>query len=177
MGRSLRSMTANSADPEPKGHCNRQKCLMCLSTSGGSEGKCWINNITYSIECNKCWTENKVKVIYHGESSRSGYTRGLEHIEDLENNSDKSPIWEHCIESHNSHQLSLDNLKMKLTGTYKGPLRRQTAEGCQISQTIKDRENINNRHSETQKIKIFNSKNQFYQPGIVRTRVSKDEYE
>ena len=66
---------------------------------------------------------------------------------------------------------------MTLTGSYKGPLRRQTAEGCQITQSIKDRENVKNINSKTQKITILNSKNQFYQPGIVRTRVTKDEYD
>ena len=105
MGKSIRSLTSNSADPDPKGHCERQKCLMCQSSPGGSKGKCWISNITYSIECKTCWTNDKIKVIYHGETSRSGFSRGIEHIEDLEKCDNKSPLWEHCKESHNSLQL------------------------------------------------------------------------
>ena len=60
---------------------------------------------------------------------------------------------------------------MTLTGSYKGPLKRQTAEGCLISKSIMDRDR------KDMKIKLLNSKNQFYQPGIVRTKVSSNEYD
>ena len=171
MGSSLRSLTSNSADPSVIGHCSRQKCLMCNSVEDGSGEKCWINNITYAIECLKCWTKDRTKVIYHGESSRSGYSRGLEHTEDLQKSVEGSPLWDHCRDSHDSLQLPLNNFKMTLTGAYKGPLKRQTAEGCLITKSIMDRDRKN------MKIKILNSKNQFYQPGIVRTKVSSNEYD
>ena len=144
---------------------------MCNSSEGGSGGKCWKQNITYSLECQICKIVNDTLVIYHGESSRSGFSRGLEHGEGLEKKTDGNPLWKHCRDKHNSDNLTIDNFTMKLTGTYRGPLRRQTAEGCFISNSIKKRD------KERQKIVILNSRSQFHQPGIVKLKATSNEYE
>ena len=85
--------------------------------------------------------------------------------------SEGNPIWEHCKEMHNHQNFSIDNFSMKLTGTYDGPLRRQTAEGCFISETIR------NRDKGGQQIIVLNSKSQFYQPAIVKLKVTHNDYD
>ena len=37
---------------------------------------------------------------YNGETDRNGYSRGIEHAEDLHHRREHSVLWRHCVEKH-----------------------------------------------------------------------------
>ena len=78
------------SNPFKTQRCGRESCFVC--TSGGT-GNCNSEGITYNL---KCKTECETKDIYRGESSGNAYTRGDEHLTNL-NNRDlrQSPLWRH----------------------------------------------------------------------------------
>ena len=91
-------------------------------------GNCWREGVTYSLWCEKCG--EKVSC-YKGETGRNGYTRGLEHLDNLEaRNEDKSVLWLHSVHHHNSQGDV--KYSMRITGAYGDCLDRQIMEKVQI---------------------------------------------
>ena len=72
-------------------------------------------------------------VKYFGESSRTGYDRGLEHQRALANRDEESPLVEHMMNAHPGIQ-ELDNgqFEMKVKSVHPGPLQRQCEEAHMI---------------------------------------------
>ena len=69
---------------------------------------------------------------YQGETGRNGFTRGREHLENLEaKNEDKSVLWLHSIYHHQRREDV--KYSMRVTGGYKDSLDRQVMERVQIS--------------------------------------------
>ena len=66
---------------------------------------------------------------YLGESSRTGFLRGGEHLESLKSRSSKSPLWKHCVEDHSGQEV---NFSMKVVRSHKTPLTRQVHESVEI---------------------------------------------
>ena len=54
-------------------------------------------NVVYNIVCDDC------NEVYIGETARNTYNRGKEHLKDLEKKSDKSVLWRHAKEKHQSN--------------------------------------------------------------------------
>ena len=80
--------------------------------------------MTYEIECKEC--EQK----YVGETSRSAYTRGKEHLRDMDSGSTQSVLERHSKEKH--HGLVPD-FKMNVTGVYgNDAMMRQISESIRI---------------------------------------------
>ena len=73
-----------------KGGCGQIDCMVC--TKGG-KGDCSKSGAGYKISCLEC-PKVKITAECEGETARNPYTRGLEHGEDLENKSEKSPLME-----------------------------------------------------------------------------------
>ena len=84
-----------------------EKCFVCSTTQEG--GHCRTSNINYSITCKLC---NKQ---YIGESSRSGYLRGVEHLRALEKKSKHSVLYRHIASDHREEEEKVD-FKMQVTG-------------------------------------------------------------
>ena len=62
--------------------------------------KCTTEGVGYNIECWPCRLKGR-KYLYIGETSRSSYQRGKEHLNDIESNKKTHPINIHFKEVHN----------------------------------------------------------------------------
>ena len=67
--------------------CQRQECLVCQSNG---KAECGAIGVTYELVCQKC------KHIYIGETSRSAYSRGKEHLHSLNPREEQSVMWRPC---------------------------------------------------------------------------------
>ena len=58
--------------------CQRDDCVLCFQRGGSGQGtKCSRNNVGYQGECTRC----EEKYAYIGETSRTGFTRVKEHMD------------------------------------------------------------------------------------------------
>ena len=97
--------------------CNDEDCFVC---SSGEKKNCRKNEIKYHIDCEDDACKDD---IYHGETSRNGYTRGGEHMKSYKRREDKSFMWKHCMNKHGGEDR---RFKMKIDRTFrKDPLLRQ----------------------------------------------------
>ena len=108
------------------GKCGRSRCFPCRGPKGGN---CWREGVTYSLWCEEC---GEKVAAYQGETGRNGFTRGKEHLDNLEaRNEDKSVLWLHSIYHHQRREDI--QYSMRVTGGYKDSLDRQVMERVQIS--------------------------------------------
>ena len=97
--------------------CGRQNCFQCKTDEGGD---CWRESVTYSLVCEECG-EDVCK--YFGESGRNGFSRGEEHLANLEAaDENKSILKLHSIHHHNGREV---NFTMKVTDVHSSCLDRQ----------------------------------------------------
>ena len=82
----------------------------------------------YRIRCQECASRG-VCSEYLGESSRTGFLRGGEHLDDLKSRCLKSPLWKHCLEQHDGKEVTF---KMEIVRKHKSPLTRQIHESVAI---------------------------------------------
>ena len=66
---------------------------------------------------------------YTGETSRTGYLRGREHLEGLSKKNEDNPLWKHCVVAHDGEVV---DFKMKIVRRHKTPLTRQIHEAVEI---------------------------------------------
>ena len=118
-GQTLRSQTSKS-NPWAGRPCNKESCFPCKNEKGGD---CRRRNVGYRIICQACNAE------YHGETSRTMFCRGEEHLKALNSRAKESVLWAHC-ESH--HDGEIIPFTMKATGSFKDPLTRQINEAVRI---------------------------------------------
>ena len=69
---------------------------------------------------------------YIGESSRSTYERGSEHLADLKYRRTRSHLLRHCVEVHEGEDPDKIEFRMKQIGTFKSAFERQLAEAVLI---------------------------------------------
>ena len=112
--------------------CDDLQCFPC-STRGKSSSKkmvsCRRPGVGYWILCLSC-KDSGIIAVYHGESGRSMYTRGKEHLEGLRNGTASN-----CLMIHNNvhHGGSKTNhFVMEATGTFNKPLDRQVDESIRL---------------------------------------------
>ena len=151
-GVSLRQMLQRS-NPWAGKKCGRDDCFPC--TSGDKGGECGRSNVTYRIACVGCGEEG-IASEYKGETGRTAYARGKEHLDDLAKKKACSPLWSHCQTDHESQQ---EEFKMEVTGMFKTSLPRQLTEGVQIH-------NFPGR--------LINRRSEWRLPGVARTEVSRN---
>ena len=90
------------------------------------ERTCERQSVTYDIKCAEC------NDIYIGETSRSMYTRGKEHMKLLAKKEERSALWKHCKEKRNSE---MQKFEMNVTGSYSNDaMLRQISENVRIDQ-------------------------------------------
>ena len=136
-GQTIRSQTCKS-NPWADRQCGKEKCLPCRSEKGGN---CRKKNVGYKITCNTCNSE------YHGETSRTMYCRGEEHLKALNARSKESVLWDHCKSQHEGQMVSFT---MKATGYFREALTRQIDEAVRIFHTS----NAMNRKGEWRKTAV-----------------------
>ena len=123
-GTSLKNILSTS-NPWSSEGCGRGKaCFPCK----GKAGKCQQEGIVYKIECEECKTKG-ITSEYVGESSRTGFLRGGEHLDGLKNKNVKNPLWKHCVDQHQSNLVSFS---MKILRSHRTPLTRQIHESVEI---------------------------------------------
>ena len=163
--------TVMSYDLQTKSLCDRQDCLVC--THGESKGRCRVEGVNYQISCNRppCnthLTSNPLEfppttdtplTLYRGESSRTSYRRGKQHLVLYRGNNDSSVLWKHTLESHNGQKDGVKDYRMSVLDHCSKPLDRQTSEGLWISEL----EGLQLQG----KAKSLNSKEDFYQSSRV----------
>ena len=135
------------SDPLSPSTCGKEDCFPC--TSGGG-GDCRRSCAAYRLECEEC-EKNNLKAVYEGETGRTCYSRGLEHLAGLSNDKDDNPLWKHCEIQHNGRKVSF---KMICLSSFKTAYLRQVNEGVRISCCNADI--------------CMNLKAEFHQPSIVR---------
>ena len=137
-GRKLKHLIQRT-NPFKQARCERDDCFPCNS---GSTGDCEKESITYRINCGNetCILHD----IYNGETASNGYTRGKEHLDDLERKNPKCALWRHCSEMHNGETQTF---KMNVERHFKNDaMLRQISEAVNINNTPTD--NVMNTRSE-----------------------------
>ena len=86
------------SDPWGNPHCKRVECLVCLNESK-EKSKCRETNTLNENTCVLCKTQGVDKK-YIRETSRSTFSRGAEHLQDLTSGKETSHMKQHSAESH-----------------------------------------------------------------------------
>lgn len=86
-------------------------------------GKC-----NYCIECMRC-QESGTKAQYWGESARTGYKRGKEHLQALRKGDEESSLVKHAIINH---QGEIPDFQMRVERQHQTPFSRQISEAVAI---------------------------------------------
>ena len=130
--------------------------------------------MTYEIKCEVCRKGGK-DVIYVGETGKSSYRRGRNHLDGWKRREDGNVLHEHCEEEHKDIMMKTDDFSMKMTGQYKTSLARQTSEGVLIDRTMK--RSRENKILNKKPIELLNSRSQFHQPKLFKPRASNIQYD
>ena len=94
--------------------------------------------------CQLCIKEGKEKAtVYIGESARTPYDRGVEHLRLIQKNDTESPAVEHTTEAHPGQETSFT---MEVITFPKTTLQRQVLEGHHIA--LNEKQNLINRRGE-----------------------------
>jgi hypothetical protein len=135
------------SDPFRDKTCGREQCMVCQN---GGKGNCNAIGVTYELICGSC--EHK----YIGETSRTAYTRGKEHLRSLKRKEEGSVMWRHTGEEHGS---DVPDFTMNVTGVFgDDAMLRQVTEAVLISRT--------------QSSKLINNKNEWNHVSIPRAVIN-----
>ena len=102
---------------------------------------CQRQGVIYHMECLECREQGK-KTLYVGESSRSGYDRGVEHLRAVEADSEESPLVEHRNLKHQNKAVRFEMILKEFPRT---TLQRQAGEAHHIELNMPKAEIINRR--------------------------------
>ena len=119
-------------DPWEDQPCGRPECFPCGTE--GQEGKFRRETVVYTISCKGCSLDG-TSAEYTGESSRTMFCRGREHLEALKGMKDDSPLWKHCLNTHNGE---IQKFEMKLLRCHKSAFERQIHEAVYIQMGHRD---------------------------------------
>ena len=110
-----------------KTECGREDCMLHTS---GNIGDCGREGIVYRGECLDCAGEGREKV-YIGETGRSMYVRGKQHLEAINNPTrhKSNAFARHIIKEHKGKKC---NIGVKIVASFTRPLDRQVREGVEI---------------------------------------------
>ena len=148
-GRIIRSILPGLQE---ENNCRREDCM--IHNSGG-KGNCNQEGVVYRGQCLMCSeTEPSIRSEYIGESGRSGYSRGKQHLAPVRNPEShrNNAFAKHMTEEHEGERDI--QFKMDVIHTYKKPMERQVREGIEIYRNDAEI--------------IMNSKLDHFQPAIRR---------
>ena len=158
------------ANPWKGKDCERAGCLLCLTkmkTGKDMDQDCTQRCLVYESWCMTCEDKeikrieddeedektknekirNIVKYVYIGETSRSIYERGLEHMNDKENLKKDSHMIKHYFDKHEGEELEKMEFGIKIVKNTKTAFDRQILESVLI-QAKKKKHHILNSRSE-----------------------------
>ena len=84
----------------------------------------------YRIICLKCRGEGTLAE-YWGETARTAFERGEEHVEGMQRREEKNSLWKHS-EIYHGGELRKEDLELKVIESHRTPLTRQVHEGIEI---------------------------------------------
>ena len=119
-----------------------------LKTTGGGAG--------YTIKCETCGRDN-MKAVYHGETSRTLYSRLTEHAKALEKGQENNPPTKHKQTIHGGEDVEYVYEPDRF---FKDPLTRQINGGIRINRSLRDAS-----------CTIMNSKAEFRQGMVSRVEI------
>ena len=144
------------ADPWQGADCARERCLLCSTkqkTGKNLTQDCFRRNSVYETWCITCLERDKKNVEmqagedtklqkeleknirvhkYIGETNRSVFERGWEHLNDYHNLSTKSHMLKHAVEMHPQEDLKAIQFGMKVVRYTKSAFDRQICESVEI---------------------------------------------
>ena len=153
-----------STDPWKGLDCGRNNCLVCnTKTLTGKDMKkdCRKRNILYEIRCLSCEDKEKERIQemygddmkkikemeakmiipkYIGETSRSVYERGYEHLDQLASLSKNSIMLRHMVDKHENQDFSEIKWGMFITRYKRSTFERQIDEAVTITETARTSE-------------------------------------
>ena len=148
-GISLRRQLVKT-DIGPPG-CNRPNCYPCQGDNPGASHT--RAGALYHGTCSICANEG-VTAEYWGETSRSAYTRSLEHADDIRRKQESNAFHKHLAIYHPNEVGKTEAFKIKVEQTYTKNIDRQVAEAIKIKNSNADI--------------LMNSKAEFHQPAVHR---------
>ena len=89
----------------PLGQFSHVRMFVCLSV-------CSKSFAAYKLECQES-PKSKLSAVYHGETGRNVYSRGLEHLAGVQNKKEDNQLWKHCLLQHNGQQVIESNFHLK----------------------------------------------------------------
>ena len=167
-GNKLENILAGK-DPWKGKDCERKNCFICntkVLTGKDLNKDCTKKNIIYEIRCLTCEKielekienleeasdEQKIemkkkvrKVKYVGESSRSGYDRGYEHLDKLATLNSDSHMLKHMVEDHYLEDFEKVKWGMFITRFMRTAFERQIEEAVTITREAENNEILNSR--------------------------------
>ena len=167
-GNKLENILAGK-DPWKGKDCERKNCFICntkVLTGKDLNKDCTKKNIIYEIRCLTCEEtelekienleeasdEQKIemkkkvrKVKYVGESSRSGYDRGYEHLDKLATLNSDSHMLKHMVEDHYLEDFEKVKWGMFITRFMRTAFERQIEEAVTITREAENNEILNSR--------------------------------
>ena len=129
-----------------------------MCSNGPSNGKCWSSSVVYKVSCNRCVGQTHS---YVGETSRSPYTRGVQHLALYNRKNDTSFMWRHTRDHHHGvigHDRGSHDFTMKRLSTFKDPLTRIIEEAVEIKEQEDDRN-----------VRSLNSRQEYFGAELVRS--------
>ena len=167
-GRRLEDILS-SKDPWKGQDCGRPNCFICSTKSitGKDRNKdCTKKNVLYEIKCLTCEKKEHTRIDqlehldettkdemkkqantakYIGETSRSGYDRGYEHLDKLASLSSSSHMLKHMVDKHDGEDFSKIQWGMFIIKYLRTAFIRQIEEAVLIAKESKHNELLNSR--------------------------------
>ena len=85
-----------------------------------------MESVVYKVWCGRCEGEKKTSV-YVGESGRSAWERGGDHLRAWRAKEEGSFLWKHSVNEHGG-ELREEDVKMRVVSTPRKALQRQVEE-------------------------------------------------
>ena len=155
--------------------CLRKDCFLCNSKEKDSKlarKSCSKRNLVYRTWCHTCREKDEKEIsvekseisgkenkntrlhVYIGETCRSAYERGNEHLDDVKQLKPSSHILKHLVDKHEREDFTNVDFRMEVLAFSRTAYERQILEACEIQM---------NRHHH-----IMNSKSEFNRSAIPR---------
>ena len=185
-----------SSNPFPRKQCHREDCGMCAEKA--SNGMCYRPCVGYLYTCNRCEEERQQRMEagttpgdttlykYIGETSRTPYTRHLQHLtkykaritkgngrngSTLDEDDERSGtfMWSHTRDHHGGlpgPDTGRRDYCLEVEGTFRDTMTRQVDEAVRIGECGWGEDVLASRlgHQSAPKFKLMNSKNEFFKP-------------
>ena len=158
-GRKLENILAGR-DPWKGKDCGRENCFLCntkILTGKDLNRDCTKRNILYEIRCLSCEKQEREKLTdgdkekekdllknmeipkYIGESSRSAYERGYEHLDKLATLSSQSHMLKHQLDKHEHLDMKSVQWGMFILDFKRSAFERQISEAVTIHREARNK--------------------------------------